>query len=86
MIKRKLGRAPCRMPLCIGGIVSRDSLDALIEHRNEYHANRVTAWIAARVSERADLLEADSGETGFFEEFSSGGIFERLILVDEAPR
>jgi hypothetical protein len=74
------------MPASIGGIVSRLSLYALIEHGSEYHANRMTTWIAPRVSERADLLEVDSAETGFFEEFSSGGSLERLILVHEAAR
>ena len=84
MIKRKLWRTARRMPLCVGRIISCVSADGLIEHGSKYHADRVAAWIATRVSERANLLEANVGQTGFFEEFPAGRIFERLILVHEA--
>jgi hypothetical protein len=57
MIKRQLGRSPSRMPGSIRSIVSRVCLNALIDNRPEYYANRVTARIAARVTEGADLIE-----------------------------
>ena len=84
MIECKLWRPARRMPLCVGCIISRLSADASIKHGGEYNADRVAARIATRISERPNLLEVNSGQTGFFEEFPAGRIFERLILVDEA--
>jgi len=86
MVKRKLRRASRRMPRSISRIVGGASVDGVTNHGGEGYANRVTAWIAARVSERADLLETNTAESGFFGEFAGRGIVERLILVHEAAR
>src|SRR6266496_3164828 len=74
------------MPGRIGGIVSPASLDTVIKHRGEGYADCVPARIPARVSERADLLEMNAADTSLFEEFTGGGVFERLVPVDEATR
>ena len=42
-------------------------------------SSRIASWIA----ERADLFNANIGEPGFFKELAGGGVFERLVFVDE---
>jgi hypothetical protein len=74
------------MPRCIGCIISRASLETLIKHRRENDADRVSSWIAARVSECADLLEVNVAESSLFEELARGGMLEGFVLVDEATR
>ena len=74
------------MPGRIGCIISRASLDTVIKRRGEGYADCVPARIPARVSERADLIEMNAADTSLFEEFAGGGVFERLVLVDEATR
>jgi len=74
------------MPGRGGGIVSRASLDTVIKHRSEGYADGVPARIPVRVPERADLLEMNAAETSLFEEFTGGGVFERLVPVEEATR
>ena len=86
MIKSEVRGAPCRVPRRVGRIVSPYSLDSPIKHRGEYHTHRVTTWIATGVAEGANLLETDLFKTRFFKKFSGGGILQRLILVNKAPR
>lgn len=86
MIERKLRRTTRGVPGRIGRIISRLSLNAPIKHPGEDYANRVTAWVAAGISERPDLVEMNVSETGFFKEFPGRGIFQRLINVHESAR
>src|SRR5205809_7687018 len=86
MIKSERRRAKCRMPLCIDCIISCSCLEATIKHRREDYADRVASWIAARVSECADLFEIMDADSRLFEEFARCRMLKRLVLVDEATR
>src|SRR5437870_6576098 len=74
------------MPGRLGSIIGGAHESARFKHPGKHYADRMPARIAAGLSERANLLEANAVEAGFLGELSSSRVFERFVLIDKSSR
>src|SRR5262249_4659303 len=50
----------------------------------EHNAHRMPAWIALRISKRANLFQTNAAQPGLFAKLALGSVLERLFLVHKA--
>src|SRR5688572_17735309 len=74
------------MPFCVGSIIRRACLAAILKHRRKDYADRMSSWITAGVSECPDLLEINDGVSSLFKELARSGMLQRLVFFDKATR
>ena len=84
VIESKFWRARDPMPSRIFCIICGFRFRAIFEQRGESNAYGVTARVAPRVSECADLFEANAVKPGFFFQLARGCRFKRFALINES--
>src|SRR6185436_16645027 len=72
------------MPARLVGVIGSGGLHAVVEQPDEDDADRVAAWVAARIAESAELFKANTFQSGLFFQLARRRLFELFVLINEA--